>query len=60
MGKYVNLAPASEFPKIDVAQIPEVQTRNLAKALSEAVTKFFDDPVNQAEFEKWKSENQKH
>ena len=60
MGKYVNLAPASEFPKIDVAQIPEVQTRNLAKALTEAVTKFFDDPANQADFERWKSKKRKY
>lgn len=60
MGKYVNLAPASELPRIDTALLPDVQTRNLAKALSEAVTKFFDDPANQADFERWKSKNRKH
>lgn len=60
MGKYVNLAPASELPRIDTALFPDVQTRNLAKALTEAVTKFFDDPANQADFERWKSKNRKH
>lgn len=60
MGKYVNLAPTSELPRIDASLIPDVQTRNLAKALTEAVTKFFDDPANQADFERWKSKKRKY
>lgn len=42
-------------PKIDPAQIPEVEARNLCRDLLTAVQRFYQNPENLKQFEEWEA-----
>jgi hypothetical protein len=44
-------------PKIDTAQIEELDWNVLTSALLTAIERFYDDPANVARFNSWKKEN---
>ena len=39
--------------KIDPSLIPKVEVRVLCAAFLEAVLRFYEDPINSADFERW-------
>lgn len=47
-----------EHIKINIAAIPKIEVKLLCAAFLEDIKRFYEDPVNNAAFEKWMAERE--
>ncbi|MGN0444202.1 MAG: hypothetical protein ACI4F5_06280 [Acutalibacteraceae bacterium] len=49
----------NDFPKLDISKMPKSTKEHLAAGLSDYLEKLWNDPVRNAEFEKFAKEHKK-